>query len=152
MVREFSQGAEYPYDRSTTVRWIVSHPWRHRLYLIGFLLAAINANALAAETPVITGIAFGDVLGTDESRSELGRLALIFLLLAFGTRAVVLMRAIWAQVLGNSFSRDAHCRFAPMGVVQNGFSFSANIANFDLSAGRRTRFCPKTRQIKHFDP
>jgi ATP-binding cassette subfamily B protein len=105
--REFSVVAEYRYDRSSIRRWIVSHLLRHKRYLIGFLLAAIIANILAAITPVIAGVAFGDVLGADKSRSELGRLAILFLLLAIATRVIDLLRAIWSEMLANRFSRDA---------------------------------------------
>ena len=39
--REFSVIAEYHYDRSSIPRWVVSHLLRHKIYVVGFLLAAI---------------------------------------------------------------------------------------------------------------
>ncbi len=104
--REFSAVAEYHYDRSSIRGWIISHLLRHKTFLIGFLLSATIANVLAAVTPLITGIAFGDVLGTEQSRSELSKLALLFLLSAIGTRVIDFGRAVCSETLGNRFSRD----------------------------------------------
>jgi hypothetical protein len=46
------------------------------------------------------------VLGENGTRGELGRLALLFVVLAVLTRAIDLLRAVCAEILAMRFARD----------------------------------------------
>lgn len=43
MLREFRTGNEYPYDRRSSVRWVLSHVMRYPHLAIGFIILAIFA-------------------------------------------------------------------------------------------------------------
>lgn len=67
---EFSVDGEYAYNRSSPVRWILSHIYRVRIPFIAFLITGLIATFLNALIPAYTGQAFDDVLGGDGNRRD----------------------------------------------------------------------------------
>jgi ATP-binding cassette subfamily B protein len=61
--REFTPTTEYRYNRTSPVRWILSHILRYPLPPLGMVLAAILANTMASWARVLPGRAFDCVLG-----------------------------------------------------------------------------------------
>ena len=60
--REFTVADEYYYDRSSPVRWIVSHLLRYKHLILSFMLAVILTNTLYSVIAILTGMAFNIVL------------------------------------------------------------------------------------------
>ncbi|MCB0063090.1 MAG: hypothetical protein KDE19_13290, partial [Caldilineaceae bacterium] len=60
--REFSVADEYRYNRSSAIRWIISHLLRYKPFLFTFMVAAIATNVLFSALPRLTGLAFDEVL------------------------------------------------------------------------------------------
>jgi ATP-binding cassette, subfamily B, bacterial len=93
--REFSVMGAYLYDRSSPLRWIISHLWRYKLYLVGFFFMSVLVNTLFSAVPRLTGLAFDTVLQPDASSERLLTIALIIL-------GIVLVRGV--VDLANSFT------------------------------------------------
>ncbi|UCH25657.1 MAG: ABC transporter ATP-binding protein [Trueperaceae bacterium] len=93
--REFRVADEYPYDRSSPLRWIVSHLLRYKLLLATFVVSASLTNIFVSAIPRMTGLAFDEVLKSDPSTRNL-------LLIALAILATVLVRGV--VDLANSFS------------------------------------------------
>jgi len=105
--REFSVAGAYAYDRSSPVRWIVSHLGRFKMLLAGTAGALLVSTALDAALPALTGLAFNEVLRPHPDRAALGGIALAIV----GT---VLVRGVFnagghfaTEFLGKRLQRDA---------------------------------------------
>jgi len=103
--REFTVVGEYHYNRSSPVRWIISHLLRYIHLIIGFILAVIVTNALYALIPVLTGFAFNDVL--QGNRSGLVNISLILLGIVLIGGCLDLSARFFPELLGKRFARDA---------------------------------------------
>src|SRR5215510_10366772 len=77
--REFTVADEYYYNRSSPVRWIISHLLRYKHLAISFMLAAILVNILFSTIPVLTGMAFNAVLAGTPAHNQLLKISLILL-------------------------------------------------------------------------
>ena len=56
--REFTVAGEHRYDRSSPVRWILSHALRYPWLPLAAIAASISANALTSYSRVLVGDAF----------------------------------------------------------------------------------------------
>lgn len=74
---EFSLPRRYQSDRTTPVRWIVSHAIRQWWLILMLIIGAIGNAVLAAYVPVLTGDAFNAMLQTPPKTRVLLPLALI---------------------------------------------------------------------------
>jgi ATP-binding cassette, subfamily B, bacterial len=105
--REFSVASEHMYDRSSPVRWIISHLLRYPPLLASFLLAATLTNVLFSAVPRLTGLAFDEVLQPEPSPSRLLSIALSILGLVL-VRGLLDMTNSWSvETLGQRMERDA---------------------------------------------
>src|SRR5688572_13922915 len=105
--REFSVAAEHIYDRSSPVRWIVSHLLRYPHFLTSFLLAATLTNVLFSAVPRLTGLAFDEVLQSEPNTGRLLTIALSILGLVI-VRGLLDMTNSWSvETLGQRMERDA---------------------------------------------
>ena len=105
--REFSVADEHIYDRSSPVRWIVSHLLRYPYFLTSFLLAAMLTNVLFSAVPRLTGLAFDEVLRPEPNPSRLLSIALLILGLVF-VRGLLDITNSWSvETLGQRMERDA---------------------------------------------
>lgn len=105
--REFRPETEYTYDRSSPVRWIVSHALRHPLFLPGLLVAAILNNLCYGYIQVFTGQAFDLITSPGWSLGALGVIALSILGVAVGQGALALARNYSVEFLAQRIERDA---------------------------------------------
>ncbi|MCA9997896.1 MAG: ABC transporter ATP-binding protein, partial [Anaerolineales bacterium] len=96
--QEFHLESAYAYDQSSPVRWIFSHIWRYKLFLLSFVGGLMLSNGLNAAIPRLTGEAFNVVLGGAEGAN--GRLLIIALTILAG----VILRAIGDA--GGQFSME----------------------------------------------
>jgi ATP-binding cassette subfamily B protein len=104
--REFTVANEYAYNRSSAVRWIVSHLYRNIHFVLAYLLAATLAIVLINSLiPILTGAAFDAVLQKNVNRLVAISLTLLGAVLFGG--CVDLCARLCAEVLGKRFARDA---------------------------------------------
>ncbi len=104
--REFKVADEYVYNRAGPVRWLLSHLWRHKLFLLTFAIAVFSLNLVNAWIPRLIGQAFDTVLGKAGATSLLTVTLLIL--------GVVIVRGLGdiassysCEVLGKRLTRDA---------------------------------------------
>ncbi|MCB0154755.1 MAG: ABC transporter ATP-binding protein, partial [Anaerolineae bacterium] len=105
--REFTVAHEYHYDRRGTIRWLNSHLWRYKLYLIGFGVTIAASNALFSATPRLVGLAFDEVLQANPEAARLGRVAMTILAVVIAQGLVYLLANLSAELLGQRLARDA---------------------------------------------
>lgn len=103
--REFTVAGEHSYNRASPVRWIISHLARYMHLAIGFMLAIILTNVLYALIPVLTGVAFNDVL--QGNRSGLLTTSLILLGTVLIGGCFDLSARFFPELLGKRLARDA---------------------------------------------
>ncbi|HLZ56263.1 MAG TPA: ABC transporter ATP-binding protein [Ktedonosporobacter sp.] len=103
--REFTVAGEYQYNRSSPVRWIISHLLRHKRFAFGFMLLSIISQTLYSSITVLTGQAFNAVL--QGAYGQLVTIALTMLVIVFVEGCGDLGARLSIQVLGTRFARDA---------------------------------------------
>jgi ATP-binding cassette subfamily B protein len=104
---EFSVVGSHRYDRSSTVRWIISHLWRQRRFIATFLIPSVTTNILASGIQLAIGAAFTIVLRGRAAQADLTHQALVILGLVLVIGVVDLGRGLSAMVLATRFARDA---------------------------------------------
>src|SRR5438874_9362503 len=97
--REFTVADEYHFQRSSPVRWIISHLMRYTHLIIAYVLACILANILYTAIPIMTGLAFDAVLQHDQRKLLLISLVLLALVVLGGTSD--LGARFFPELLGN---------------------------------------------------
>ncbi len=78
--QEFHVSDSYVYNRSTPVRWIISHIMRHKWFMLAYVVGVLITNGTSVFIPLLTGQAFDFVSaeGLGDGRS-LTTIALIIL-------------------------------------------------------------------------
>ncbi len=76
---EFTVENSYQYDHRSALRWVLSHAWRHKIYLFSTLLLGILSQVLYAQGPVLIGQAAEVIINPAEGASLLPRIALLIL-------------------------------------------------------------------------
>ncbi|MGH2558232.1 MAG: ABC transporter ATP-binding protein [Thermomicrobiales bacterium] len=107
MRSEFSIEGQHHYDRSSPLRWIVSHGLRYPLIVTGTIAGAIGSNLLNSLIPGLVGRAFDAVIEVDDARSELATVAIILLVLVVVRGAADLGSWLTAELLSKRMERDA---------------------------------------------
>ncbi len=105
--REFRIANEYPYNRSSPLRWIISHVRRYPLFLPGLLIGAIVNNLCYGLIQVLTGQAFDLITRPAWSAAELGGVALSIFAAASGQGIMALLRNYSVEFLAQRVERDA---------------------------------------------
>lgn len=110
--REFTVANEYQYNRTSPVRWMLSHMLRYKAFLSSFMLATVLANVFNAIIPLLVGAAFNEVLRQFAPHTHIDLKPL--LLITLGIFAVVLGRGLFdltgrlsTEFLGKRVARDA---------------------------------------------
>lgn len=105
--REFRATGEYHYDRSSPLRWVLSHLFRYKRFLASFLFAAVTVAILYSTVPRLVGQAFNEILSPDASAARLLQIALLILVLNFVRGLLDIMNAFSIETLGQRLERDA---------------------------------------------
>jgi ATP-binding cassette subfamily B protein len=105
--REFTIEDEYHYDRSSSVRWIISHVMRYPYLPVATLLTAIASNWLSAQAPVYMGTAFDQVTSANPSVRILLILALSVLGFRVGDAIVNVLNSVASEFIAQLLERDA---------------------------------------------
>src|SRR5690625_4770715 len=72
---EFTADHVHTYDRSSPLRWLLSHAARYKWLALGYVVGILITQALYAVVPVITGRAFDLVLDPAASSGSLLNIA-----------------------------------------------------------------------------
>lgn len=105
--REFSVEGARHFDRSSPLRWILSHLLQYKGLLLTFGLAALLTNIFSAAIPRLTGLAFDEMLKPEPSLQRLMVIAGIILALVL-VRGVIDLANSWSiEILGQRLERDA---------------------------------------------
>lgn len=104
--REFKVADEYVYNRANPVRWILSHLWRHKLFVLLFISAVFTLNLTNVWVPRLTGQAFDAVLGKTGGRSLL-TVALLILGAVLVRGVLDIVSSYSCEVMGKRLTRDA---------------------------------------------
>ncbi|HBY96881.1 MAG TPA: ABC transporter ATP-binding protein [Chloroflexi bacterium] len=110
--REFTIAGEHRYDRSSPLRWVVSHLLRYPLFPVAVVVSGIIANALLSSTPFFIGRVFDEILAPTPSA---GRILLFSLgiLGARGFQGLIGLAGNWSiEVLAQRLERDARDELA----------------------------------------
>jgi ATP-binding cassette subfamily B protein len=105
--REFTIANEYHYNRSSPIRWIISHLLRNKPYMASFMLASIITNTLFASVPLFTGMAFNAVLQGTSGASQLPHIAALILGVVLLGGIFDLSARLSTEILGKRLATDA---------------------------------------------
>lgn len=105
---EFSVESSFRSDRRSPFRWVVSHLFHLKGWMVIFLITAVLTEFVNALVPGFTGQAFDVVAGSgDDRRAELGRIAIILLVIVI-VRGVLDFAARFAiEIIAKRLERDA---------------------------------------------
>ncbi len=88
------------------MRWLASHIWRHKLWLLGIVVGAVANAGGAALSPIFTGQAF-DAIARPTPNLQALLVAAILIVISQVIRAILqLVRNFSAEVIGQRLERD----------------------------------------------
>lgn len=105
---EFTVTGQRLYNRSSPIRWIISHVWRFRALLVTFIVGSLAATILNGMIPGLTGDAVDEVLGSDgDRRGALLRIALVLLGIVIVRGLFDIVARYTIEVMAKRLERDA---------------------------------------------
>ncbi|MDQ3654132.1 MAG: ABC transporter transmembrane domain-containing protein, partial [Chloroflexota bacterium] len=104
---EFTVAGLRAYNRSSPVRWIVSHVWRFRALLIAFIVGSLAASLVNGVIPVLTGNAVDEVLDGGDRQAELLRIAMLLLIVVIARGIFDIAASYTIEVMAKRLERDA---------------------------------------------
>ena len=104
---EFTVSGAHVYNRSSPLRWILSHLARYKGFIAGFLVTGLLTNVLFSAVPRLTGVAFDEVLKAQPSARRLALIALAVLGIAVVRGVLDLLSSFSVETLGQRLERDA---------------------------------------------
>lgn len=104
--QEFSVAGTHTYDRSSPLRWIISHLRRHPLLVFAFLSAVTLTAIIFSGIPRLIGLAFDEMLKPDASSQRLLVIAAIILALVLVRGLIDLTNSLSVETLGQRLERD----------------------------------------------
>jgi ATP-binding cassette subfamily B protein len=106
-VREFSIEDEYPYNRRSPIRWIISHALRYPLFPILMFLSAAGNNYAFSYVQIFIGRAFDVITSPGFTAADLVSSAFFVLGAASSQGLTGLVRNYAAEFLAQRIERDA---------------------------------------------
>jgi len=104
---EFAVQLNYISDRSSPIRWVTSHAWRHKWIVVMMIVGAFGNAAFAAVPPRLVGLAFNAILLPKPDFSILGWVA-VWITISQTLRAILqLGRNFGNELIGQRLERDA---------------------------------------------
>ncbi|MEL6150511.1 MAG: ABC transporter transmembrane domain-containing protein, partial [Chloroflexota bacterium] len=103
---EFTTENAYDYNRSSTLRWIVSHVWRYKLVFIGFVTTFLLAFIAFSYPRILIGQAADEII-SPSGGNRLIWLSVGVLLLLTLDGILSLVGALLNEVIARRFERDA---------------------------------------------
>lgn len=105
-VSEFVVTQPWQSDRRGTVRWLLSHVLRHKVFIVGVFAGAFSNAALAAVVPLVIGQAFDAVAATPSDLHGLGIAAALIAGSQLLRGVLQMMRNFSSEVIGQRLERD----------------------------------------------
>ncbi len=105
-VSEFAISQTWQSDRRSSVRWLLSHAFRNKLFILGVFFGAFSNAALAAVVPVLVGRAFDAVTASPPNLTVVGMAAAVIAVSQLVRGGLQLMRNFSAEVIGQRMERD----------------------------------------------
>ena len=105
-VSEFTVQRSWHPDRSTPVRWVVSHVRRHWIYFIGILIGALGNAGGAQVMPLLMGQAFNAMTQPQPDYSVLATAAVLIVVSQLVRAVLQLGRNFSAEIIGQRLERD----------------------------------------------
>ena len=105
--REFRLEKEYRYNRSGSVRWIISHALRYPLFPLLMVLGTLLSNWAFGTRQVLIGQGFGLITTPGWQPSELLTVALTVMAMAVGQGVGGMVRNFSVEFLAQHIERDA---------------------------------------------
>ncbi|NWF68827.1 MAG: ABC transporter ATP-binding protein [Chloroflexi bacterium] len=108
---EFTVANAYQYDHRNARRWVFSHLWRHKWYVLGFLGFATIANATFSYAQVLIGQAAAEVINPESAQAIINiSLAVLAVMVTSGITdlAQSLSTAVLAQRLEQSTREELY--------------------------------------------
>ena len=106
MLREFRTGNEYPYNRTSPERWVVSHVMRYPLLPIGFVVLAILGISVFTYTSIQIQHAF-NVIEARKPVEQLAAVALGLLAVRASFAVMDMVNTVIRELLASRLERDA---------------------------------------------
>lgn len=103
---EFVVANRYAYNKRSTFRWIVSHIWRYRLFIVTLLIGAWGNAAGAFAVPALIGAAFSNFLGQSPDLNFIGLCAFLIVASQMGRGVLQLGRNLSSETLAQRLERD----------------------------------------------
>jgi ATP-binding cassette subfamily B protein len=104
---EFTVARRWSTNQSSPVRWILSHTGRNKLLILGMVVGALSNALLASAVPILTGVGFDAITGSEPNLRLLAMAALAIIATQVVRSGLQLMRNYSAEVLGQRLERDA---------------------------------------------
>jgi ATP-binding cassette subfamily B protein len=106
-ISEFSVERAWRSDQRSPVRWLFSHIWRYKIYILGILIGALGNAGGAAVMPVLVGRAFNAVIAQPPAFAALGQIAILIVLSQVVRAILQLGRNFSSEIIGQRLERDA---------------------------------------------
>jgi ATP-binding cassette subfamily B protein len=104
---EFRVAGRTAYDQRSPVRWIVSHLWHNRRYVVTTIVGLLIQTGLNSAIPGLVGRAFDAILETPPDRHMLGVIAVALLVITVLRGGLDLGQSLSWEVLAKRMERDA---------------------------------------------
>ncbi len=104
---EFTVADSYPYNRSGPVRWILSHVWRYKYFLVLTCLLYLIAWTSFSGSRFLVGVAAEEIVNPTAPDGLLKIGLLILLVLLIGDSISALVGSLSVETIAQRLSRDA---------------------------------------------
>ena len=104
--REFTPDTEHTYDRSSVLRWLVSHAKRYPVHVVVGTVFRAGVVVAAVQVPILMGNAFGAVAQADAQVSELLGFALAIVGISLLRGVMQLFANYTAEIVALRIERD----------------------------------------------
>jgi ATP-binding cassette subfamily B protein len=103
---EFSIDREWHSDRRSPARWVFSHIWRYKIFLLGILIGSLGNAGGGALLPIFIGQAFNAVTATPPNMQVLGMASLLIVISQLIRALLQLGRNFSSEIIGQRLERN----------------------------------------------
>jgi ATP-binding cassette subfamily B protein len=129
---EFSIKQTWQSDRRGPVRWVWSHTWRSKLYLLGVIVGAFGNGLGGGLVPIFIGQGFDIMIESADLRA-LGLVTVWIILSQLGRAMLMMIRNLCSEVVGKRVERDGRDELY-LSLIGKSTSFHDNHTTGELMA------------------
>jgi ATP-binding cassette subfamily B protein len=104
--REFTAANAYQYNHNSAVRWILSHVWRHKIFVFATVILMLMAHIFYSLGPVLVGQA-ADAIGSPDGATQLPGISLLLLLVLVMDGIMSLAMSLSVETLAQRLEASA---------------------------------------------